>query len=86
MGITYIEGEVTGPGGKAATVRFLVDSGASYSLLAEKDWQAVGLKAKRTVAFTLADGTQIERAVSECHLRIHPLYWVRAATNLYWAS
>ena len=68
MGVTYIDGEVTGPSGKKASVRFLVDSGASYSLLAEKDWQAIGLQPKRTVTFTLADGTPIERAVSECHL------------------
>lgn len=70
MGIVHIEGEVSGPEGKRATVRFLVDSGASYSLLAEKDWQAIGLKPKRTATFTLADGTQIERAISECHLTL----------------
>ena len=28
------------------------------------------LRPKRTVAFTLADGTTIERAVSECHLAL----------------
>jgi len=68
--VTYIEREVGGPNGKTATVRFLVDSGASYALLAPKDWQALGLKPKRTVTFTLADGTQVERAVSECHLTL----------------
>ena len=51
-------------------MRFLVDSGASYSLLADKDWQAIGLAPKRTVTFTLADGTQIERAISECHIAL----------------
>jgi len=29
MGVTCIEGVVTGPTGKQATVRFLVDSGAT---------------------------------------------------------
>jgi hypothetical protein len=33
MGLTFIEGTVTGPSGKRRRVRFLVDSGASYSLL-----------------------------------------------------
>lgn len=70
MGITYIEGLVTGPTGKQATVSFLVDSGASYTLLSEKDWQTLELTPKRNAAFTLADGTQIERAISECHLAL----------------
>ncbi len=70
MGVTYIEGEATGPNGKTATVRFLVDSGVSYSLLAREDWQALGLQPKRTATFTLADGTQIERAISECHISL----------------
>jgi len=70
MGITYIEGVVTGPTGKQATVRFLVDSGATYTLLPYKDWQAIELLPKRTVTFTLADGTTLERKVSECHIAL----------------
>ena len=70
MGLTYVEGTVTGKGKKKASVKFLVDSGASYSLLPEKDWKAIGLKKKRTMTFTLADGTEVRRGVSECHLAI----------------
>ena len=70
MGITYIEGVATGPTGNQATVNFLVDSGATYTLLAEKDWRTLGLTSKRNVTFTLADGTPIERSVSECHLAL----------------
>ena len=70
MGITYIEGLVTGPTGRDVSVRFLVDSGATYTLLAEPDWRAIELKPKRVVSFTLADGTEIERQVSECHLTL----------------
>ena len=33
MGITYVEGRVKGPSGKQENVKFLVDSGATYSLL-----------------------------------------------------
>ena len=68
QGITYIEGRVKGPNKKQKTVRFLIDSGATYSLLPKKVWKAIGLKAKRKVSFTLADGTTIERAVSETYI------------------
>ena len=70
MGIVYIEGTVTGPSGKQVTVRFLVDSGATYTLLPYKDWQAIGLSSKRSVTFSLADGTTVERHVSECHIAL----------------
>ncbi len=70
MGITYLEGVVTGPAGKQAAVRLLVDSGATYTLLPHKDWQAIGLSPKRTMTFVLADGTTIEREVSECHIQL----------------
>jgi len=70
MGITYAEGSLTGPTGKQATVRFLVDSGATYTLVPNDVWQALDLVPKRTVTFTLADGTDVSRAVSECHLAL----------------
>jgi clan AA aspartic protease len=70
MGITYIDGEVRGPTGKTAAVRFLVDSGATYSVLAKDTWQAIELMPKRSGSFTLADGTHIERQISECHLSL----------------
>ncbi len=70
MGITYVEGVVKGPTGKQATVRFLVDSGATYTLLPHEILKSLDLVPKRTVTFTLADGTTIERVVSECHLAL----------------
>ena len=70
MGITYVEAIVTGPRGKKATVRFLVDSGVTYTLLRLKVWRALGLKPKRTMKFTLADGTEVERDISECHISL----------------
>ncbi len=63
MGITYTEGVLTGPTGKQATVRFLVDSGATYTLVPHDVWKALDLVPKRTVTFTLADGTPVQRAV-----------------------
>ena len=70
MAVTFLEGIVTGPTGKTETVRFLVDSGATYSLLPESVCQAIELAPKRKMTFMLADGTGIERHVSECHLSL----------------
>ncbi len=68
MGIVYIEGQVRGPGGKEETVKFLVDSGASYSLVPKPVWEAIELSPKRKMSFALADGTSMEREVSECYV------------------
>jgi len=70
MGLTYVDGMVTGPMGRPRLVRFMVDSGAKYSLLPPDDWRAIGLVPKRRVTFALADGTLIERDVSECHIAL----------------
>ena len=67
MGITYVTAQVRGKSGKGKKVQLLVDSGATYSLLPEKVWRGLGLKAMRSVIFQLADGTPIERKVSECY-------------------
>ena len=70
MGLTFIEGTVTGPTGEQRRVNFLVDSGASYSLLPRDVWQALKLEPKRPASFTLADGTTVHRSVSECHIAL----------------
>jgi clan AA aspartic protease len=67
VGISYVEGEAEGPEGRTS-VRFLIDSGATYSLLPMVVWKTIGLKPKRTVEFSLADGTTIKRDVSECYI------------------
>lgn len=69
MGITYVEGQVKGPRGKQVDVKFLVDSGATYTLLPKTVWKTVGLKPKRKMSFTLADGTPVVRSVSEVYLK-----------------
>ena len=61
MGITYIDGVARGPTGEEAEVSFLIDSGATYSLLPESVWRPIGLEATREMTFTLADGTRLER-------------------------
>ncbi len=70
VGVTYVEGTLTGPKGNQATVRFLVDSGATYTLVPHDVWKMLDLTPKRTVTFALADGTQVTRAVSECHIAL----------------
>ena len=70
MGITYVEGTVSGPTGKRATLEFLVDSGAKYTLLPLKSWKAIGLKPERRLTFVLADGTKVKRDISECYINL----------------
>jgi clan AA aspartic protease len=70
MGLTYVDGVVRGASRKSRTVRFMVDSGAKYSLLPRAVWSAIGLMPKRRMTFVLADGTMIERDVSECHITL----------------
>ena len=70
MGITHIEGIVRGPTGQEAPVRFLVDSGATYSLLPKAIWESIELVPKRQQSFALADGTVVQRWVSECYLML----------------
>lgn len=68
MGLTYVDATVRAAHRRrrARRVRFLVDSGAVYSVLRRKDWVALGLKSERELEFVLADGTPLTRGVSEC--------------------
>jgi len=66
--ILHIRGQVKGPKGTRADVRFFLDSGVMYSVLPQTVWQLVGLRPKRKMTFTLADGTTIERSVSEAYV------------------
>lgn len=70
MGVTWIEGTVRGPTGQEATVQFLVDSGATYSVLPYTVWQAIEVAPLREATFILADGTRVERRIGECYIRL----------------
>jgi predicted aspartyl protease len=39
-------------------------------LLPSEDWRAIELSPKRRMTFTLADGTTVEREISECHITL----------------
>jgi predicted aspartyl protease len=67
MGLTYVDGLVRGrQRGAKRAVRFLVDSGAVYSVLRQADWRPLRLVAQRELEFVLADGSSLRRQVSEC--------------------
>jgi aspartyl protease family protein len=72
MGLTYVHARLRRSEGRGLSrdVRFLVDSGAIYSVLPKEIWRALRLKPTRQVEFTLADGTAITRGVSECRFEI----------------
>src|SRR5207237_899811 len=56
--------------GRAIRARFLVDTGAVYSVLPKRVWHALGLGTERTAEFSLADGSSIGRGVSECRFTL----------------
>jgi clan AA aspartic protease len=70
MGLTYVDGWVLGSRGRKRRQRFLVDSGAMYTLLPKKAWKGIGLRPLRKMSFSLADGTLIERRIAEARLRL----------------
>ena len=72
MGLTYVHARLRRSDGRGPSrdARFLVDSGAVYSVLPAEIWRALRLKPEREVEFTLADGTAMTRGVSECRFEI----------------
>ncbi len=70
MGLTYVNGNVTGPRGESAGVRFLVDSGATYSLLPHQTWTKLGIEPEEEMECTLVDGTVLKRRVGVCDVSL----------------
>ena len=69
MGLVYIDGVVK-HSGKSINVRFLVDSGAKYTVLAREVWTSLGLEPLGEMDFILADGTVTRRRISEALLEL----------------
>ena len=69
MGMVHVDVDVSRSGGAGTPVRFLVDSGAVYSVLPRHVWTSLGLAPSRRMEFVLADGTVIERDVAHCFFR-----------------
>src|SRR5260221_8730589 len=53
---------------RKTAVRFLIDSGAVYSLVPGPTLKKLGIRPHRTVDFALADGTTITRQVGDAYL------------------
>ena len=72
MGLTHVRARVARPDGRgrARAVRFLVDTGAVYTVLPEPVWRGLRLRPEREAEFTLADGTTVARGVSECRFTV----------------
>lgn len=71
MGISVIKGQVADISRSIVKdVEFIIDSGATYTLLPLAIWQELKLSPKRTVELILADGTKIKRQVSECYIKL----------------
>jgi clan AA aspartic protease len=69
MGIVYVDGVVK-HGEKSIRVRFLVDSGATYTVLTRNIWVELGLKPLGEMEFILADGSVVKRKISEVLLEL----------------
>ena len=79
MGVTHVSGKVSRQGRRRRpiAIRFLVDTGAVFTVLPEEVWRALALRGERVAEFSLADGTIIQRPVSECRVQVEG----RAATS-----
>ena len=69
MGLVYIDAYVEHRD-KRVRVRFLVDSGATYTVLRQDIWQQLGLKPLDEMEFILADGTVLKRKISEAIIEL----------------
>lgn len=67
MALTFITVKLINPTALQKTFKrkFLVDSGAVYSVVDEEVLKELGIKGTRTMEFTLANGQTIERDVGE---------------------
>lgn len=67
MGITYLTTKVANPFNlrKSFERRFLVDSGAVFSVIPEDDLVSLGIKPEETQKFMLANGEEVEKQVGE---------------------
>ncbi len=73
MGLTYIAVTVSNPAApkRRARLRFLVDSGAIYSVIPAPALRKLGIKPHSQRTFTMADGSQIKRRIGDVTLRLN---------------
>ena len=73
MGLTFIKVRITNPANprKSAELQFLVDSGAAYSVVPGDVLKRIGIKPRTSRKFILADGTEVERKMSDALFRLN---------------
>lgn len=73
MGLTYITAQIINPANprKKTKVKFLVDSGAVYSVVPKATLKRLGIKPHSSRTFTLADGTSITREIGDAVFAIN---------------
>lgn len=73
MGLTHIDLKVANPARprREVKVRFLVDSGAAYSVVPATVLCRLGIKPSSKWVFILADGTSIERKLGNALFRMN---------------
>jgi predicted aspartyl protease len=72
VAVTFVAAMVQRPDGtgRRRRVRFLVDSGAVYTVLPAPVGRGLGLVPSRRAEFSLADGTTITRGIAEARFRL----------------
>jgi clan AA aspartic protease len=72
MGLIYVRASIANPAKPRRSVRlkFLVDSGARYSVVPAPLLRQLGIKPGKTKTFTLADGSEIKRSLGVARFRI----------------
>jgi len=73
MGLTYVRATIANPRRpkQGARLRFLVDSGAVYSVAPARILRRLGIKPGKTKSFILADGTEVRRSVGHVLFRFN---------------
>jgi len=73
MGLTYIQATIANPAQprRSARLKFLVDSGALYSVVPGSLLRRLGIKPGKSKTFILADGTEVKRLIGEARFRMN---------------
>ena len=73
MGLTYIRATVVNPAKprRSTRLKFLVDSGALYSVVPSTVLRRLGIKSGSSRTFILADGTEVKRLIGQALFRIN---------------
>ena len=73
MGLTHVRVRIANPARptKSVNVKFLVDSGAVYSVAPASVLRRLGIRPHSTRTFMLADGTEISRELGDASFSIH---------------